>query len=454
MNRDSIDFGKDKVSVLFRRMFIPTLLGMLSVSAMIAIDGIFVGHAVGSIGIGGINICVPLSMIFTGFGLMIGVGSSVVASVHLSKDNEKAARINVTQAVVFASVVTAVISVLILTFPGFTAKALGASETLEPYVVDYLIGWIPGCLLQLIGMIGLFVIRLDGAPKLAMWCNVIGSIANIVLDWLFLYPLGMGVFGAAVASSISVGIGGVIVLIYMSRYAKRLRFKSIKLSWKSMSLTMRNIGYQAKIGSSALLGELTMAVLMYTGNLVFMHYLGDNGVGAFGIACYYLPFVFMVGGAIAQSAQPIISYNMTKSPDRSIGVQRIAICTAVAAGLIVTSAFVIFPDALVSLFLSPEDSTAVIASGGLPCFAIGYTFFILNLTAIGYYQSVERISIATVYALLRGAVLLIPSFLLLPKLCGTPGIWLAMPVSESLTFAIILARYFITGPTLTAHVAK
>ena len=215
MNRDSIDFGKDKVSVLFRRMFIPTLLGMLSVSAMIAIDGIFVGHAVGSIGIGGINICVPLSMIFTGFGLMIGVGSSVVASVHLSKDNEKAARINVTQAVVFASVVTTVISVLILTFPGFTAKALGASETLEPYVVDYLIGWIPGCLLQLIGMIGLFVIRLDGAPKLAMWCNVIGSIANIVLDWLFLYPLGMGVFGAAVASSISVGIGGVIVLIYM-----------------------------------------------------------------------------------------------------------------------------------------------------------------------------------------------------------------------------------------------
>lgn len=221
-----------------------------------------------------------------------------------------------------------------------------------------------------------------------------------------------------------------------------------------MSLTMRNIGYQAKIGSSALLGELTMAVLMYTGNLVFMHYLGDNGVGAFGIACYYLPFVFMVGGAIAQSAQPIISYNMTKSPDRSIGVQRIAICTAVAAGLIVTSAFVIFPDALVSLFLSPEDPTAVIASSGLPCFAIGYTFFILNLTAIGYYQSVERISIATVYALLRGAVLLIPSFLLLPKLCGTPGIWLAMPVSESLTFAIILARYFITGPTLTAHMAK
>ena len=183
-----------------------------------------------------------------------------------------------TQAVVFASVVTTVISVLILTFPGFTAKALGASETLEPYVVDYLIGWIPGCLLQLIGMIGLFVIRLDGAPKLAMWCNIIPAAVNIVLDWLFIFPLGLGVTGAAAATTISLIIGGAISMGYLLFRARHLRPVMPKWSRKSLRLSLRNIGYQCRIGSSALLGECTMAMLIFVGNQVFMRYLGDDGV--------------------------------------------------------------------------------------------------------------------------------------------------------------------------------
>lgn len=117
MNRDGIDFGTAPVPVLFRKLFIPTLLGMLSISAVATVDGIFVGHGVGSDGIAAVNICIPLLMFFTGIGLMAGAGCSVVSSIHLADGNVKAARINVTQALLFVTAVTLVPVVLIMCMP-------------------------------------------------------------------------------------------------------------------------------------------------------------------------------------------------------------------------------------------------------------------------------------------------------------------------------------------------
>lgn len=442
MKRDAIDFGKDGVLTLFRRMFVPTLLGMLSICAVTLADGIFVGHGVGSDGIAAVNICIPLLMVFTGIGLMLGVGSSVVASLHLARDNDKAARINMTQAFIVATLVTVIVGVSVMLFSGFTGRLLGSSGSLLPMVRMYLLGMMPGMVFQMCDAIGMFALRLDGSPKLAMWVNVIGALANVVLDWLFIFPLGMGVFGAALASSLSMGIGAVIVMIYLFRYSRRLRFYRVKWSGKSLRLTMRNIYYQCRIGGSALMGEATMAVLMFMGNVMFMRYLGDAGVGAFGIACYYCPFFFMIGNAIAQSAQPIISYNVEARPHRAASAQRYALFTAVAIGAGIMLAFIMCPQLLVGLFLPLSSCSARLAVEGLPLFGLGVIFFILNLTIIGYYQSTENSMLATVLALLRGAVFLIPLFLLLPLWLGARGIWIAMPVSEAITlcFSVI---YFL-----------
>ena len=170
---------------------------------------------------------------------------------------------------------------------------------------------------------------------------------------------------------------------------------------------------------------------MFVGNQVFMSYLGDDGVGAFGIACYYIPFVFMVGNAIAQSAQPIISYNFGLGyKERVMAAERIALLTAVVCG--------VYPYLLVGLFISLDSEAAKIAIHGFPYFASGFVFFIVNIAVVGYFQSVERIKPATIFALLRGFVFLIPSFILLPKFLGVSGIWLAMPLSEALTIIVIL----------------
>ncbi len=231
-------------------------------------------------------------------------------------------------------------------------------------------------------------------------------------------------------------------MCYLLFQAKKLRVIKLKMSVKSLALSARNIGYQCKIGSSALLGEATMATLMFVGNQVFMRYMGDNGVGAFGIACYYAPFVFMVGNAIAQSAQPILSYNYGMNlPSRVSQTERLALKTALACGIVVTVIFFFFPHWLVGLFLPLENAAARIAVAGLPLFSLGFICFIMNLTAIGYFQSLERVGAATVFALLRGLLVLVPAFYLLPVILGNNGIWLAMPVSEIITLMCIFAYY-------------
>ena len=443
MERDAIDFEKERVPVLFRKLLIPTLLGTISISAVTAIDGIFVGHGVGADGVAAVNIVVPIYQIISGLGLMIGAGCSVVASIHLSRQNTRVAQLNISQAIILTSLLTFLLCVSVMTFPEQTARLLGSSDTLMPQVVDY-IHWIMPCFVfDMWSMIGLFIIRLDGSPRYAMWCNIIPAVLNAVLDWLFIFPLGMGVKGAAIATSLSITVGGIMALVYLLFFANSLKIILLKISKKSIRLALRNIGYQCKIGSSSLFGELTLAVLVFLGNLIFMKYLGDAGVGAFGIACYYAPFFFMVGNAVAQSAQPIISYNYGISRWKEIReARKLLIGTSVSIGIFVALLFIFIPDKLVALFVDTTSEAGQIAIEGFPYFATGIVFFILNVAIVGYYQSVEQIKRATFFVFLRGFALLLPSFILLPKLLGTKGIWLAMPLAE-VTTTLLIGIFFL-----------
>lgn len=440
--QEEIDFGTEKVSKLFKKLFFPTLLGMLGISAMTAIDGIFIGHSVGSDGIAAVNIVVPVLMLLTGIGLMVGSGCSVAASIHLAQGRTKVARLNVTQALIAVSAVGIVVIAAMLAEPEATARFLGSSEHLLPLVKEYMVWYVPSWIFLLWESVLLFVIRLDGAPKVAMASSMVAAVLNILLDYLFMFPLGWGLMGAAFATSISTAAGTAVAAAYLLGKARHLRLIPLKPSRKSLKLSLRNLGYQCRIGSSALLAETTLAVLMFTGNQVFMRYLGDNGVGAFGIACYYAPFIFMVGNAIAQSAQPILSYNYgIGAYGRMRETERAALLAAAICGIATTLIFLLFPKSLVGLFIDLDNPAARIAVEGLPFFACGFAGFVFNITAIGYFQSVERMRPATIFALLRGAVLLVPAFWLLPLVAGTKGIWLSMPVAEILTALSIMAFY-------------
>ena len=141
--RDQIDFGSGKIGPLFRKMFFPTLVGMIFMSAQTIIDGILVGRGVGAEGIAAVNIVAPIWTVVTGIGLMFGIGASVIASMHLASDNEKAARIILTQAFGVGFVLIAVLLTLCLLMPRTIIYALGCSAALERYALDYLL-WLLG----------------------------------------------------------------------------------------------------------------------------------------------------------------------------------------------------------------------------------------------------------------------------------------------------------------------
>ena len=444
MKRDAIDFGSDSIPGLFRKIFIPTLIGMACMAVMTTIDGVFVGHGVGSDALAAVNIFAPFWMIMTGLGMLFGIGCSVVSSVHLSQGNEKAARINMTQTLIFGVLVTVALTILVQSHSTKSAYLLGSSDRLLPYVLDYQ-KWLSLAFCALfLQSVGLLIIRLDGSPKYASAAAAIPSVVNVILDYVFLFVLDKGLEGVAIATSIGCWTGGLMVLFYILFLSKTMRLYPLKMSWKSLCLSLRNLWYQFRLGLSAFLGEISISILIFVGNYVFMKYLGEDGVAAFSIACYIMPFIFMTGNAISQSAQPRISFNHGAGKrGRVVEARKVALLTAAGAGILLSSALAFGVKYVAALFLSTDTAGYRIASAGIPLMSAGFVFYIVNVTVIGYFQSVERVWPATIYSLARGLVFLVPSFLIMPHIAGTPGIWLALPVSEALTFILIAATRII-----------
>lgn len=440
--KDSIDFGAMNISKLFRKLLIPTVLGMVFSAIFVITDGIFVGKGVGSDALAAVNITAPLFMITTGIGLMFGVGASVVASIHLSHGKQKVAGINITQALVFSSLLIFLLSAFCFFLIEPVGRLLGSSDWLLPLVAEYMNWYVPFLVFYLLLNAGMFFVRLDGAPNYAMWCNAIAAIANIVLDYIFIFIFGWGLMGAAFATSIGTMIGGLMTLIYLLCFSRSFRLHPVKLSLKSIRLTLRNIGYMVKLGSSAFISEASIACMMFLGNYVFIRHLGEDGVAAFSIVCYFFPIIFMVYNAIAQSVQPIISYNFgAGSKDRVHQAFRLSIKTALVCGICFFILTVICNRDIVSLFIDRSYGAYDIAVAGIPYFAIGYLFFAFNMVSIGYYQSIERAHRATVITLLRGVVFMLIGFTVLPHFLGVRGIWLAVPLAELLTFIYIVIIY-------------
>ncbi len=438
-NRDNIDWGRMNIGKLYLKILIPTLLGMISTIIVTITDGYFVGQYAGSDALAAVNIAAPLFLISTAFALMFGVGSSIVASVHLSQGKIKAANINITQAIIVSELLFTTLSLFVFFNSEQVSMWLGSTERLLPLVDIYIKTISLGLIFFMLENIGLFLIRLDGSPKFAMMCSVIPAVINIIADYILIAIYDMGIKGAVIATAGSFTIGGIMALTYLLFFSKTLKLYRIKLTITSLKLTLRNISYMVRLGFAAFLGEGAIALMMLVGNAVFLEYYGEDGIAAYSIVCYYFPIIFMINNAISQSAQPIISYNYgAASGDRVKQAFRLTLIYAISFALLITIGVFLFAPNMVALFLDSSYPAYKLASEGMPYFAVGYIFFALNMMYMGFYQSIENYKRANYISLFRGYLLLIICFFTLPTLIGEKGVWLAVPLAEIITFILLV----------------
>ena len=429
--KTGLDYAHGNIRSLFFKIFFPTLLGMIFNALLTIIDGVFVGRGVGPDGIAAVNIVAPIFMVTTGIGLMFGIGASVMAGIALSSKNYQKANSIVTTAFIFSTALMLIVVLGSFLFTDGVVDMLGSTPRLQYHTTGYLKYLLVGLIPLMWQSIGMMVIRLDGSPKYAMMCNVIPAILNIVLDWWMVFPLGMGVRGAALATAIACIVGGIMAILYFRRsYVIRLTRRVTNFGQTVLT--------QIQIGSSAFVTELAMSVMMFTGNYVFMDYFRENGVAAFSIACYLFPLIFMINNAVAQSAQPIISFNFgAGNGERVRRTFHVSLVVGLTCGLIAALSIAFGARPIVSLFIPADSEAGRLAVKGLPIFAVAAIFFALNIACIGYYQSVKKAVVALVLTLLRGVVLLVPLFFVLSALFPSWGMWAAIPASEALTLAVI-----------------
>lgn len=436
-----MDFGRTNPGKLFIKMLLPTLFGMIFSAVFIITDGIFVGKGLGSEALAAVNFVSPLWLFATGIGLMYGMGGSVVASIYLSKGKDDSARVNMTQAIVASTLFLTICTALILINIDLVLRLLGCSEALMGLARNYVLGFVPFMAVNgLLNSCGFFI-RLDGAPRYAMFCNIIAAVLNILMDYVFIFIFGWGIFGAAFATSLGTIIGVAGMLFFLFRKGKQLHFVSLFRSGANLRDALRNVIYMGKLGISSFLCETAVSCLMLCGNYVFVRDLGDAGVAAFSIACYFFPIVFMLYSGIAQAIQPIISYNFgIQAKQRIKSILLMALGTSIGCGMILSLFTFFFCEPIISLFINSDEPAYNLAKAGLPLFSIGFIPFAISITSIGYYQSIEQIRNATILTLLRGFVFIILCFMVIPLVFGTNGLWLAMPMAELLALGVILLR--------------
>lgn len=433
-----MDFTNAKVSHLFMKLLLPTLVGMFLTSIFIIVDGMMVGRGVGPSALAAVNLVSPIFTISTGIGLMFGIGGSVLVATSLGQNKIIRAKMYVGQSLLLSLLITILLIGTILLFPKQIALLFATPVSLMDGVLEYLMPLALAMFFNVILTVGLFFIRLDGSPKFAMTSIAVGVFLNIILDYIFIFEFGWGLFGAAFATMLSQMVGCIMIIIYIGWFSKLIRPNFFIISKKQLFSLFQNAKDIVSIGFPAFLSDIAISLMVVTGNITFIYYLGDNGVAAFSVICFIFPIVFMAFNAIIHSAQPIISHNISHNICRSKEALNLSVWATVVLGFIFSLWFWIYCDETVSLFLAKDTAAYIIAVNGVKWFGLGFMFYGLNILYVGYLQCIDKANIATWFVILRGGILTILLFILLPLWLNDVGIWLAVPVAELFTFLVIV----------------
>ncbi|MFC1890895.1 MATE family efflux transporter [Thermodesulfobacteriota bacterium] len=428
--------ASNKIGKLLFKLSMPAAVGMFVMTLYNVVDTIFIGHAVGFLGIAGLSIVFPVQMIIMGMGLMIGIGGASLISRSLgARDTEKAER-TLGNSLCLIIIVGLLITSVGLSKSGFWVQFLGASDTILPYAKGYMDIVLLGAVFQMFAMASGSMIRAEGNPMVPMKSMILGAILNIALDAVFIIGLDMGVKGAAIATVISV-IAGTIYLIsyYISKKS------SLKIRLINLILDRKITREILAVGISDFVRSTAMSIVTIILNRLLVFYGGDITVAGFGILHRIMMFVMMPVISVAQGLQPVLGFNYgAKQFGRALRAIKLSTIVATLISVLAFLVLFFFPNPIIRIF---TDDQALVSEASHAAKIVFLVVYLIGFQIIGtvIFQALGKAVPAFLLSASRQILFLLPLLLILPRFFKLEGVFMAFPVADTLSFFLTLAFF-------------
>lgn len=431
------DFLNKPVKQVFMRYLVPSVFATMVTSIYVLADTIIVGKGIGTIAVAALNIVLPLYNIFFGLGLLFGVGGSVLMSILRGEGDEKGANAYFSTSLVAMCVVLALSLAFFTAFMEKIALVFGGTPETMPYIMDYMPYIVWGMGLFFFSSYLQTFIRNDGAPRLAMYAVVSGGVANIILDYVFVYNFNMGMAGAAIATVMGSGLTVVILLTHFFTKKNNLHFslKGVRPSF------IKNIILN---GFASFLIEVASGVTIFVFNIQLLKYAGNTGVSVYSIISNTAIVVVCLCKGINQAAQPLLSTNYGAGLyERTDKIRSLAVKVSIIICAVPVIMGLVVPDFFTYIFINPDSAILSMSASAIRIYFVGFMMLGINMVFICYFQAILKNGYSMIICLMRGLILVVAFAYIFPLFMDVTGIWLAVPAAETITmlFGIYLIYF-------------
>ena len=441
------ELGSAPLMPLIAKYAIPSIVSMLVGALYNLTDQIFIGRIVGVVGNAASNVVFPTVTLSTALSMLLGIGTA--ANFNIAQG---AGKLNEAKKYVYTGLsVTAIIGLLtgllVFLFRGAIIDLCGASPSgnVYPYAMKYLSISAIGLPFYIFASAAATTIRADGSPRYSMLFNIVGAVLNVGLDWLFMYPLGKGIEGAATATVISQIVTFMLAMLYFTR------FKAFDIKIKEISISLRHMMDSIQAGVPTFINQ----ILLMTTNIVLnnmletygalSNYGSDIPLAVSGVAQKTNMIMISFAVGIAQGCQPIWGYNLgAKNYLRVKGTYMRAFAIAFTIGVIFFTMLQLFPREIVSIFGTGSDLYFEFAEKYLKIYMLFVFFQNIQPVTVTYFSATDNPKQGLLVSLSRQGLFLIPLLIILPKYMGIQGILIASPISDTLAFIISVTMVWIS----------
>lgn len=411
------------------------ILGMVGLSCYILADSYFISKAQGADGLTALNLVLPIYNIIFAIGSMIGIGSVIRYAVEKAS-NETESNKYFFNSIFFTTVIGLIFTIVGLFFSDKLMWLLGANSKIVMTGASYTRIFMIFAPVFMWNYVLNAYVRNDGAPTIAMLATLLSSLFNIVFDYILMFPLGMGMPGAALATAFSPIVGIGICLIHLLSSKSNVKFvickPSIRRLWKSCQL-----------GVAAFVSEISSGVITLVFNFLILGISGNVGVAAYGIVANISLVAVAVVNGIAQGSQPLISDSYGKGNKKEVlELRKLSLLVAFAAASVIYVILFVGAKPIIAIFNQEQNAVfAQYAQTGIKLYFIGLFFSGINIVGSSFFSATEKVKEAFVVSMSRGFVLITIAAFIMASLFGMNGVWLAYLVAELGTSVIMLYMF-------------